>query len=238
MTRESDTDPAVHPTLPARQVWAMAILFLGVGLAMGYLIPGSQPTASAARSVAATATAGYGAHAMGNAHMPSLEEMKQMADKKAAPLLGQLKGDPNNVGLLLQVGAIYHITHQFSDAATYYGRAAQIQPRDVAIRTKLASSLFREGDADGAIAQLNQALSIDPKDANTLFNLGMIRLEGKGDTKGALAAWQQLLKTNPQLSHDRKATVVKLMADVMTMVNGPQATKGAGRYDRHATSND
>jgi len=211
MTRESGTDPAVHPTLPARQVWAMATLFLAVGLAMGYLIPGSQPSVSAARSVAATAPAVPGAHAMGNAHMPSLEEMKQMAD---------------------------HVTHQFSDAATYYGRAAQIQPRDVAIRTKLAASLFREGDADGAMAQLNQALTYDPKDANTLFNLGMIRLEGKGDTKGALAAWQQLLKSNPQLSPDRKATVVKLMADVMTMANGQQATKGAGRHDRHATSND
>jgi cytochrome c-type biogenesis protein CcmH/NrfG len=238
MTRESGTDPAVHPTLPARQVWAMATLFLAVGLAMGYLIPGSQPSVSAARSVAATAPAVPGAHAMGNAHMPSLEEMKQMADQKAAPLLGKLKSDPNNVGLLLQVGAIYHVTHQFSDAATYYGRAAQIQPRDVAIRTKLAASLFREGDADGAMAQLNQALTYDPKDANTLFNLGMIRLEGKGDTEGALAAWQQLLKSNPQLSPDRKATVVKLMADVMTMANGQQATEGAGRHDRHATSND
>jgi len=28
-----------------------------------------------------------------------------------------------------------------------------------------------------------------------------------------VAAWQQLLKSNPQLSADRKATVQKLMAD-------------------------
>jgi hypothetical protein len=45
----------------------------------------------------------------------------------------------------------------------------------------------------------------------------MIKLKGKRDSQGALVAWQQLLKANPQLSADRKATVVKLMADVLTM---------------------
>jgi cytochrome c-type biogenesis protein CcmH/NrfG len=66
---------------------------------------------------------------------------------------------------------------------------------------------------DGAISQLQQALHYDPKDANALFNLGMIKWQGKQDGKGALAAWQELLKSNPQLSADRKATVQKLMTD-------------------------
>jgi len=35
----------------------------------------------------------------------------------------------------------------------------------------------------------------------------MIMWQGKQDAKGALTAWQELLKTNPQLSADRKATV-------------------------------
>jgi cytochrome c-type biogenesis protein CcmH/NrfG len=44
----------------------------------------------------------------------------------------------------------------------------------------------------------------------------MIKWQGKQDSKGALAAWQQLLKSNPQLSPDRKATVQKMMAEVQT----------------------
>lgn len=225
MTKEPIPDLAARPSLPAQQVWTMAAVFLVMGLAMGYFFPGSQPSSAPKPNAAASAPAAPGPHGMGNAHMPSPDEMKQMADQQAAPLLEKLKSDPNNVGLLLQVGAIYHITHQYSEAAAYYGKAAQIQPRDVAIRTRLASSLFREGDADAAIAQLNQALAFEPKDANSLFDLGMIRLEGKGDAKGALAAWQLLLKTNPQLSSDRKATVLKLTADVMTMLNQPGAER-------------
>ena len=136
-----------------------------------------------------------------------------MADKKAAPLLEKLKGDPNNSDLLIQVGNIYKATHQFKEAAAYYDKAVQGDPKNVAIRTELASCLYYNGDVDGAIRQLQQALHYDPKDANSLFNLGMIKWQGKQDSKGAVAAWQQLLKSNPQLSAERKATVQKLMAD-------------------------
>ena len=96
---------------------------------------------------------------------------------------------------------------------SYYDRALQVDPKNVAIRTELASCLYYKGDVDGAISQLQQALHYDPKDANSLFNLGMIKWQGKQDSKGALATWQLLLKSNPQLSAERKATVQKLMAD-------------------------
>ena len=159
---------------------------------------------------------------MGSGRIPTLQDMRQMADKQAAPLLDKLKSDPNNTALLVQVGAIYHTTHQFKEATAYYNKAVEIDPKNVAFRTKLASSLYRSGDVDGAIAQLNQALGYDPKDANALFDLGMIRLQGKQDGKGAVAAWQQLLKSNPQLSQDRKDAVEKLMANVMTTLSQNQ----------------
>jgi cytochrome c-type biogenesis protein CcmH/NrfG len=151
---------------------------------------------------------------MGGGKMPSLDQMKQMADKKAAPLLEKLKSDPTNTDLLKQVGNMYQATHQFKEAADYYDKALQVDPKNVAIRTQLASSLYYNGDVEGAINELQKALQYDPKDANSLFNLGMIKWQGKQDSKGAIAAWQQLLKSNPQLSTERKATVQKLMADV------------------------
>jgi cytochrome c-type biogenesis protein CcmH/NrfG len=156
-----------------------------------------------------------------------------MADMQAAPLLEKLKSNPNDSSLLVQVGAIYHTTHRFKEAADYYSRALNIDPRNVTIRTKLASSLYRNGDVDGAIAQLNRALSYDPKDANALFDLGMIKLQGKSDPRGALADWQRLLKTNPQLSPERKATVLKLMADVMTMMGDQHGIDTARSNNGH-----
>ncbi|MGA6985425.1 MAG: tetratricopeptide repeat protein [Terriglobales bacterium] len=198
----------------AKQAYVMAAVCLLVGLAIGYLFRGSQSPAPSVAEVAGRQQTAI-PHGMGG-HMPSIEQMKQMADTKAAPLLEKLKSDPNNSDLLIQVGKIYNSTHQFKEAAAYYDKALQVDPKNVAIRTEMASCLYYSGDVDGAISQLQQALHYDPKDANSLFNLGVIKWQGKQDSKGALAAWQELLKSNPQLSADRKATVQKLMADVQT----------------------
>lgn len=222
METEIATPATAQAFLKATQVYAMASVCLAIGLAIGYMMRSSQlsvPSAPIARdtNLQAHPAAGNFVHPR-----PSLEQMRQISDKQAAPLLEKLKSNPNDSTLLVQVGAIYHTTHRFKEAAGYYQRALDTDPKNVAIRTKLASSLYRNGDIDGAIAQLNQALKYQPKDANALFDLGMIKLQGQGDGKGAMAAWQRLLKANPDLSADRKATVLKLMADVMTMMGDQQ----------------
>jgi len=216
MDNETDVQPTVASAWQAKQVYAMAVISLVVGLAIGYLFRGSQsPAPPPAQPVAAAPQSPHAAGGMGG-QMPSLEQMKKMADDKAAPLLEKLKGDPNNASLLTKVGDLYQATHQFKEAAGYYDKALQADPKNVQVRTQMASCLYYDGDVDGAISQLEQALHYDPKDANSLFNLGVIKLQGKKDSKGALAAWQLLLKSNPQLSAERKARVQKLIADVRT----------------------
>jgi cytochrome c-type biogenesis protein CcmH/NrfG len=212
---ENETQaPTVASAWQVKQVYAMAVISLVVGLAIGYLFRGSQSPAPPQQPVATAVSQPSPAEGGMGGQMPSLEQMKQMADNKAAPLLEKLKSDPNNTDLLTRVGDLYQATHQFKEAAAYYDKALHVDPKNVPIRTQMASCLFYDGDVDGAISQLQQSLRYDPKDANSLFNLGMIELRGKKDTKGALAAWQLLLKSNPQLSADRKAAVQKLIADV------------------------
>jgi cytochrome c-type biogenesis protein CcmH/NrfG len=204
----------------SKQVYTMAAVCLVVGLAIGYLFRGSRSTAPAASDAGQRNGAGSGM----SGRMPSLEQMKHMADKKAAPLLEKLQRDPNNARLLIQVGTIYKATHQFKEAGDYYDRALKIEPKNVAVRTELASCLYYGGKIDEAIQQLTQSLQDSPKDANSLFNLGVMKWQGKHDAAGALAAWQELLKTNPQLSADRKANVQQLIAEAKQHKSG-----GAGR---------
>jgi cytochrome c-type biogenesis protein CcmH/NrfG len=233
MTDESTAAVPAMPTLRTAQVYAMATFCLAVGLGIGYLMRGAQLAAPSPKSTAQTTAPAAPPAAKSMAHRPSLDEMRQMADRQAAPLLEKLKSNPNDSSLLVQVGAIYHTTHRFKEAADFYTRALATDPKNVAVRTRLASSLYRKGDIEGAISQLNQALTYSPKDPNALFDLGMIKLQGKGDPSGALAAWQRLLKTNPQLSPERKATVMKLIADVVTMMGDQHGIQTARRDDAH-----
>ncbi|HUA15312.1 MAG TPA: tetratricopeptide repeat protein [Verrucomicrobiae bacterium] len=202
----------------AVQVYTMAVICLVVGVALGYLFrgsassPASSPSAQAA-GAPASADAGASPAAM-SPHMPSLDELKHMADKQAEPLLAQLKSDPKNADKWKQVARIYESTHQFDQAAGYFGKALEVNPKDAVTRIEMASCLYYNGSIDPAIAQLQQVLKGDPKNANSLFNLGMIRWKGKNDATGAVQAWQELLKTNPDLDNKKKAQVERLMTQV------------------------
>lgn len=223
--------PAAGSTLQAKHVYVLAAICLAAGLAIGFVCFGTGAAAAdpSTTSVAASPAGGPA----GSAHPVTLADMKHMADQQAAPLLQKVKANPADTAALAQLGALYHVAHEYKEAAVWYDRAVQTAPRDVALRTKLATSLYRAGDADGAVAQLDEALKLDPKDANSLFNLGMIRLQGKADAKGALAAWRQLLKSNPDLAPARKAAVQNLIAQVTAGLNKgmpPAGGQGNGRH--------
>ena len=97
MPNESVEQVRGRPAWQPRQVYAMAAVCLVVGLAIGYLFRGSQSPAAVQPLANAQSSAAPGG--MGG-HMPSLDQMKHMADKKAEPLLEKLKSDPTNVDLL------------------------------------------------------------------------------------------------------------------------------------------
>lgn len=192
------------------RVYQICAAALALGCVLGYLVVGVRKAPIPARSAAAATTVKPGMLPGGHP-VPTMEQMKEMADVKAAPLLEELKTDPKNAKLLVQVAALYNSTHQFRDAADYYNKALQVDPKNVVTRTDLASSLYYQGDAGAAIRELQKALKYSPNDVNALFNLGMIKFKGEGDPPGAIAAWQQLLKTHPDL--DRKATVEQMLAE-------------------------
>jgi cytochrome c-type biogenesis protein CcmH/NrfG len=186
----------------------MAAICLIVGVLVGYLVRGSAPASADAHVQPSPAAA----TAMQQPQqMPSLDDMKRMADKQVEPLLAKLKTDPNNPDLLNQVGTVYRMTHQFQTAATYYQKSLDVNPKNVGPRTDLASCLYYQGDVDGAITQLEKALTYDPRHAGTLLNLGMIRWKGKSDAAGAIAAWDKLLKYHPDF--ENKSAVEKLIAE-------------------------
>lgn len=216
----SQSSDSTNASWQPKLVYGMAAVCLLLGLSIGYLLRGSESPASAAQGVPLQPQSGV-------AQPPSLEQMKAMADKKAEPLLEQLKKDPKNKDLLLRVAYFYKSAHQFKDAAQYLQQALELDPQNVGVRTERASCLYYDGDVDGALAELQQSLKITPSDANSLFNLGMIRLNGKQDSAGAISAWQELLKTHPDL--DKKAIVEQMISEARQRKNStmPSGMTGA-----------
>ena len=189
------------------QAYTLCIICLLVGLAGGWLIRGSQSAGAPVDRASAATSRPEGAGAQ-----PTPEQMRHMADKQAAPLMEQLKGDPGNAKLLVQIGNIYYDTQQYPIAIDYYQRTLGVTPKDASVRSDMATAFWYTGNADTAIAEFNRALSDEPNKPNALFNLGVVQWQGKMDVTGALATWQRLLDTNP--NYDGRSKVIELMEQV------------------------
>jgi tetratricopeptide (TPR) repeat protein len=194
------------------QAYTLAVVCLLLGMAGGWLIRGSQsPAAAAAVENAAPAAAAPAAMAGGMNSQPTPDQLKKMADVQAAPLLEKLKSDPNNPELLTGIGNFYYDAQQYPIAVDYYERSLKAKPADAGVRTDMATAYWYMGNADTAIAEFNKALTYEPNKPNTLFNLGLVKWQGKMDINGAVADWEQLLKTNP--NYEGKDKVEQMIAE-------------------------
>jgi len=190
------------------QAYTLAVICLLVGIAGGWFIRGSATPAAAVNAASASAPA------MGDPaapqQTPTPAQMQKMADTQAAPVIEQLKADPNNAGLLENVGNVYYDAQIFPTAIEYYQRALKADPKNTGVRTDMATAYWYSGDADTAIAEFQKSLAYEPTKPNTLFNLGIVEWQGKMDIDKAVATWQKLLDTNP--NYEAKDKELDLMA--------------------------
>lgn len=173
-----------------REVYLLALVGLIAGLLVGYILRGSSREPGSSGGIAPTGSAAPSSPAA----TPTAESLQPLAE----PLLAALKVDPKNVDTLVQLGNLYYDHHIYPQAIEYYTRALELRPNEVNVRTDLGTALWYSGSPEKAIVEYQKSLALDPSHANTLFNLGIVRSEGLRDYAGAIAAWEQLLKANPE----------------------------------------
>lgn len=179
------------------QAYVLAAFCLLLGVALGYLFRGSASPAAAqvpvSSSAPTTTQVGKGVHQA--AADPNTQAALAQA---AAPLLDAVSKNPNDYDSLIQLGNLFYDGKQFPSAIQYYQRALAIHPDNPDVRTDMGTAYWYAGNTDKALAELQTSLKSRPGHPQTLFNLGWVRWQGKADPKGAVEAWEQLLKLNPE----------------------------------------
>jgi cytochrome c-type biogenesis protein CcmH/NrfG len=193
MAKSSGSSTTTNGTWTSTQAYVLAVICLLVGIAMGYLVRGSA-TPESTTTTAAAQPSGMPA---GTGQQPTPEQMKRMADKQAEPLLAQLKSSPSDSALLAQIGNVYYDAQVYKEAVDYYDRSLKVDPKNANVRTDMGTAYYYMGDSDRALQEFSTTLQYAPKHAQTLFNVGMVKWQGKGDATGAVEAWQRLLQVAP-----------------------------------------
>jgi thioredoxin-like negative regulator of GroEL len=171
---------------PASQyAWIVyAIAFVIVGGLGGYVV---AIQTAAPRAV----TAAAGAPAAMPASAPIVDEGELRAYREI------LARDPKSLGAAVKAANMLHDAGRYSEAIVFYKQAFALDASDINVSTDLGTALWHSGRPDEALAQYAKSLAIDPNHGQTLFNMGIVRADGKRDFTGAVAAWEHLLETSP-----------------------------------------
>jgi cytochrome c-type biogenesis protein CcmH/NrfG len=172
------------------QAYVLAATCLLLGVALGYLFRGSSSPASPVAAATKTQPP-VAPQAQASA------EAQAALEQASAPLLESVKNDPNDYDSLVKLGNLFYDAQQFPNSIQYYERALKIHPENPDVRTDMGTAYWYAGDTDKAVAAMETSLQFRPGHPQTLFNLGWVRWQGKADPQGAIEAWEQLLKSNP-----------------------------------------
>jgi cytochrome c-type biogenesis protein CcmH/NrfG len=196
----------------ATQAYVLAAICLVVGIAAGYLFRGSaspQEATPPAQAVSQMPASVPGNMAPGQLQAIPEQQSAEAVAAAAKPLIDEMNGDPTNADKVARVGDFYFDSHVYPQAISYYEKSLKLRPNNANVLTDLGTAYFYQGDANTAIKKFDEVLKSNPTHANALFNLGIVRWQGLKDPKGAIQAWEQLLKTNP--NYEQKDHVRELM---------------------------
>jgi cytochrome c-type biogenesis protein CcmH/NrfG len=129
---------------------------------------------------------------------PATATIPEETQKQIRSLQAILKNDPKNVKALIDLGNLFFDAEQVDPAIDAYSQALAIDPKNPDVLTDRGVMHRRKGEFDRAIADFKKAAEIDPRHVNSRYNLGVVLLHDKGDMKGAISAWEEYLKVDPQ----------------------------------------
>jgi len=192
---------------PQRYSWIVyAIGMLLVGGLAGYMLSATAGSGAPGAMPAATSMS----PAPGGSPAATVDEV---ALKTFRDILAR---DPRNVQAAVSAGNMMYDAKRYEEAIPFYQQAMSASGTDVNVSTDLGTALWYTGRTDAALAQYAVSLSIQPTHAQTLFNIGIVKSDGKKDFAGAVGAWEMLLASNP--SYPDAARVRTMIAEARTKV--------------------
>ena len=197
---------------------AYGIAGVAFGLIAGWII-GTQQAAPRVAPAPAQAAAAPAANA------PS-ERAAILDETRVTALKSVAEQQPSNAQPRVELANLYFDAERYDDAITWYQAALKITPDDVNLSTDLGVCYYYTNQADKALLQLSHSLSIDPKHAKTLLNIGIVKAFGKQDLEGATKVWQQVVDLGPDTPEGQAA---KRALDTLKSAHPADGRTEAGR---------
>jgi tetratricopeptide (TPR) repeat protein len=129
-----------------------------------------------------------------------------------------VKKDPKNLPAWVEMGNLYFDTDQPKEAIEAYSQYLAIKPDNPDVRTDMGIMYRKLEQFDRAIEEFRKAAEGDPKHINSRYNIGLVLLHDKQDIKGAVKAWEDYLRVDP---NSERAQRIRAQIDKMKAMPAP-----------------
>ena len=129
-----------------------------------------------------------------------------------------IKKDPKNLPAWVELGNLYFDMDQPKEAIEAYSQYLAIKPDNPDVRTDMGIMYRKLGQFDKAIEEFRKAAQSDPKHVNSRYNIGLVLLHDKQDIQGAVKAWEDYLKVDP---NSERAQRIRAQIEKMKTMSAP-----------------
>lgn len=140
----------------------------------------------------------------------------------------EVLSNPTNVNAWIELGNKYFDTNQYEKSIRAYQRALDLDPNNANVWTDIGIMYRRSGNPMEAIRSFDKAIEVDPQHEISLMNKGIVLLHDLGDEKGAIRAWEELLKINPLAVSPTGQSVAQMIGRLKNETLQPGASKNPG----------
>ena len=105
--------------------------------------------------------------------------------------------NPTNGNAWTQLGNVYFDTGNVPKAIRAYEKSIELSPNNPNVLTDLGVMYRRNGQPDKALEAFDKAIAVSPVHEQSRFNKGIVLRYDLNDRDGAVKAWEELLKVNP-----------------------------------------
>ena len=128
------------------------------------------------------------------------QQQPNLSNEQARNILSleqEVAVNPTNVDAWTQLGNVYFDTNNFPKAIRAYEKSLELSPNNPNVLTDLGVMYRRNGQPEKAVAAFDRAMAIAPSHEQSRFNKGIVLRYDMNDREGAVKAWEELLKVNP-----------------------------------------
>jgi len=122
--------------------------------------------------------------------------------------------NPENIDAWTQLGNVYFDSGNFAKAINAYEKSIALSPNNANVLTDLGVMYRRNGQPEKAVGAFDRAIAVAPGHQQSRFNKGIVLRYDMNDREGAVKAWEELLKVNPNATAPNGQPISEAIKDL------------------------